>query len=169
MTVHPKNQWKMNSNIIYYLVPNLNDLLFVLHFWGNCPFNTLSTNSFWVFCDETLVIDLIQIFKQDASRIWTLKCYFTLTVGKKVSVHNKDAARRSSALVTIFVEGQNEWGEDENKYYTTITNIPIRTGFDFSEDPSVFQRTVGNLLHNLLWDCVRKTDVFNSDEIKIIN
>ncbi len=63
-------------------------------------------------------------------------------------MHNKDAARRSSALVTIFVEGQNERGEDVNKYYT-ITNIHIRMGLDFSEDPSIIQRTVGNLLHRL--------------------
>lgn len=125
---HEFTQKSIKNEFLHYFksAPKLNDLLSDLHFQCTIPlmlFVWILPLVFWAFCDQTLVIDLIQIVKQDASTIWTLKCYFTLEVGKTISVHYKDAARRRLALVTIFVEGQNKWGEDVNKYYTTIKTL----------------------------------------------
>lgn len=51
---------------------------------------------------------------------------------------------------------------------SAVKDYCIQTGFDFSEDHRVCQKTVGNLLWNCYRGCVRKnTNLADSDGIKI--
>lgn len=43
----------------------------------------------------------------------------------------------------------------------------IETELFFSEDPRVSKKALGNLLCNFYCGCVRNTDVYNSDRIKM--
>ncbi len=42
------------------------------------------------------------------------------------------------------------------KEYIEIIDITIWRGYDFSQDPWVTWKTIGNILHNFYWGCARK-------------